>query len=75
MHAKAGNHSQEIFLTCCAFIFRTKYNLNALSHDAAIGLVQYALDCGVQLKEVQTNTRRSGDEAVVTCLSFIILYI
>ncbi len=34
-----------------AFI-RTKYNLNALSHDTAIGLVQYALDSGVQLKEV-----------------------
>ncbi|KAM6972642.1 ribonuclease H2 subunit A [Aplochiton taeniatus] len=35
---------------------RTKYNLNALSHDAAIGLVQYALDCGVQLKEVFVDT-------------------
>lgn len=34
-----------------AFV-RTKYNLNALSHDTAIGLVQYALDSGVQLKEV-----------------------
>ncbi|XP_041960362.1 ribonuclease H2 subunit A isoform X1 [Alosa sapidissima] len=35
---------------------RTKYNLNALSHDAAIGLVQYALDSGVQLKEVFVDT-------------------
>jgi len=35
---------------------RTKYNLNALSHDAAIGLVQYALDCGVQLTEVFVDT-------------------
>ncbi|KAM4603626.1 ribonuclease H2 subunit A isoform 1-T2 [Polymixia lowei] len=35
---------------------RTKYNLNALSHDAAIGLVQYALDRGVQLKEVFVDT-------------------
>ncbi|KAG7238447.1 hypothetical protein INR49_030954 [Caranx melampygus] len=35
---------------------RTKYNLNALSHDTAIGLVQYALDCGVQLKEVYVDT-------------------
>lgn len=35
---------------------RTKYNLNALSHDAAIGLVQYALDAGVQLKEVFVDT-------------------
>ena len=41
-----------------AFV-RTKYNLNALSHDTAIGLVQYALDSGVQLKEVckQVNLR------------------
>ncbi|XP_051558662.1 ribonuclease H2 subunit A-like [Myxocyprinus asiaticus] len=35
---------------------RAKYNLNALSHDAAIGLVQFALDCGVQLKEVFVDT-------------------
>lgn len=35
---------------------RAKYNLNALSHDTAIGLVQYALDCGVQLKEVFVDT-------------------
>ncbi|KAM9314002.1 ribonuclease H2 subunit A isoform 2-T3 [Pholidichthys leucotaenia] len=35
---------------------RSKYNLNALSHDTAIGLVQYALDSGVQLKEVFVDT-------------------
>lgn len=35
---------------------RTKYNLNSLSHDTAIGLVQYALDNGVQLKEVCKRT-------------------
>ncbi|XP_034044699.1 ribonuclease H2 subunit A [Thalassophryne amazonica] len=35
---------------------RTKYNLNALSHDTAISLVQYALDSGVQLKEVFVDT-------------------
>ncbi|XP_042559925.1 ribonuclease H2 subunit A [Clupea harengus] len=35
---------------------RMKYNLNALSHDAAIGLVQFALDSGVQLKEVFVDT-------------------
>ena len=33
-------------------LYRSKYNLNALSHDAAINLVQFALDSGVQLKEV-----------------------
>lgn len=38
---------------------RTKYNLNALSHDTAIGLVQHALDCGVQLKEVRAGHRNT----------------
>uniref|UniRef100_A0A3P8Z620 Ribonuclease n=1 Tax=Esox lucius TaxID=8010 RepID=A0A3P8Z620_ESOLU len=35
---------------------RSKYNLNALSHDAAIGLVQFVLDSGVQLKELFVDT-------------------
>ncbi|XP_053572009.1 ribonuclease H2 subunit A isoform X2 [Bombina bombina] len=35
---------------------RAKYNLNALSHDTAIGLIQYALDAGVQLTEVFVDT-------------------
>ncbi|OCT90463.1 hypothetical protein XELAEV_18019079mg [Xenopus laevis] len=35
---------------------RAKYNLNALSHDTAIGLIQFALDAGVQLTEVFVDT-------------------
>ncbi|XP_061685364.1 ribonuclease H2 subunit A isoform X1 [Syngnathoides biaculeatus] len=35
---------------------RTKCNLNTLSHDTAIGLIQFALAGGVQLKEVFVDT-------------------
>ena len=33
-------------------VFRAKYNLNALSHDTAIGLVKTALERGVNVTEV-----------------------
>lgn len=50
--------------------FRTKYNLNALSHDTAIGLVQFALDSGVQLTEVSgtsSNCACHGSRIVRGC--------
>jgi len=34
------------------YIFRSKYNLNALSHDCAIGLIEKVLAQGVKVAEV-----------------------
>jgi len=33
-------------------VYRTKYNLNQISHDTAIGLVRHTMDLGVDIKEV-----------------------
>jgi ribonuclease H2 subunit A len=35
---------------------RTKYNLNALSHDCAIGLVKLAIERGANITEVFVDT-------------------
>ena len=42
----------------CRFFFRSKYNLNALSHDTAIGLIQTVIDKGVNVKEVSVQILR-----------------
>lgn len=42
--------------------FRSKYNLNALSHDTAINLIRKAIESGVQLKEVYLDTVGPADK-------------
>ena len=39
-------------LTFGESVFRTKYNLNEISHDTAIGLVRRTVALGVDIKEV-----------------------
>lgn len=36
-----------------AFLFRVKYSLNEVSHDAAIDLIEKVLSDGVKLSEVK----------------------
>ena len=43
---------------------RGKYNLNAMSHDTAIGLVKEALSQGVEVAEVYVDTYKKLREAV-----------
>ncbi|XP_059016090.1 ribonuclease H2 subunit A isoform X1 [Mustela lutreola] len=43
-------------LISTSMLGRVKYNLNSLSHDTAIGLVQYALDQGVKVAQVFVDT-------------------
>ncbi|XP_023601905.1 ribonuclease H2 subunit A isoform X3 [Myotis lucifugus] len=43
-------------LISTSMLGRVKYNLNSLSHDTAAGLVQYALDQGVNVAQVFVDT-------------------
>uniref|UniRef100_A0AC11BM88 Ribonuclease H2 subunit A n=1 Tax=Ovis aries TaxID=9940 RepID=A0AC11BM88_SHEEP len=43
-------------LISTSMLGRVKYNLNALSHDTATGLVQFALDQGVNVAQVFVDT-------------------
>lgn len=41
---------------------RSKYNLNALSHDTAISLINRAIDCGVRVTQVFVDTVGPADK-------------
>nr|KAF6481844.1 ribonuclease H2 subunit A [Molossus molossus] len=43
-------------LISTSMLGRVKYNLNSLSHDTAVGLVQHALDQGVKVVQVFVDT-------------------
>ena len=51
---------------CVVFGCRTKYNLNALSHDTAISLIEKVLADGVKLTEVNTHTHTPSHTHTLT---------
>ena len=51
---------------------RTKYSLNALSHDTAIGLIRKVLEDGVNLKEV--SSVMTGYIPITVCKSHDVFY-
>lgn len=51
-----------LFVLYQFFVNRSKYNLNALSHDTAINLIQKSLENEVQLKEVFVDTVGPADK-------------
>uniref|UniRef100_A0A8C9UNQ6 Ribonuclease n=1 Tax=Spermophilus dauricus TaxID=99837 RepID=A0A8C9UNQ6_SPEDA len=56
-------------LISTSMLGRVKYNLNALSHDTAAGLIQYALDQGVRVTQGPALAPLGeGDSKFLSCL-------
>ena len=53
-------HTVVSIVMVCVCVCRTKYNLNALSHDTAIGLIRKVLADGVNLTQVYTVVLQIG---------------